>query len=445
MANDVKLNRRQFFGVGAGLGATALLVACAQSPKASNAPKRTHVRSSPTTVQWWGGVPVTYGVTDTIDAFQKIHPDINVKYTRFVNDATGNTKLDASLQGGSQIDVYISYAIPNMGQRVTNNLALDITSRVNKDSILGPWSNKTPGIFRRDGKIYSLPSVFDAQVLMVNQTMAQQAGWKIPAKWTIGEFTTDAHRLSRSGQFGLLTTPDTARIKLGGNYWYKDGGKKANFTNPAFGTDWQLHRTLIEQGAALPWTTIVSENLQLYQQNAFVNKQVALWPSGSWVSRYLKDPVNYPHDFVTTFAPMPLPNGNGKGYNPGAYDCWLMINPGSKVQDEAWEFVRFYLTKGAGHTLGSGKVPAVRGMVSDNDIVDGLLGPDKEKYFDVDAFKKVCLNYQDRLSIDTIITASAEIATVISAQTEKYLLGEQSLTATVQAVQQQATSAIAKG
>lgn len=440
MANDVKLNRRQFFGVGAGLGATALLGT--HAPKTQ---RRTHLRSAPTTVQWWGGVPVTYGVTDTIDAFQKIHPDIKVNYTRFVNDPTGNTKLDASLQGGSQIDVYISYAVPNMGQRVKNGLALDITSRVKKDSILGPWSKKTPGIFRQNGKVYSLPSVFDAQVLMVNQTMAQQAGFKIPAKWTIDEFTTEAHKLSHPGQSGLLTTPDTARIKLGSNYWYKDGGKKANFTNPAFAADWKLHRTLIEQGAALPWSTIVAQNLQVYPQNVFVNKQVALWPNGSWVCRYLNDPVNYPHDFVTTFAPMPLPNGNAKGFNPGAYDCWFMIDPHSKVQDEAWEFLRFYLTKGAGYTLGSGKVPAVRGMVSDADVINGLLGPDKEKYFDVGAFKAVCLDYQDRLSIDTIVTGAAEISTVVSAQTEKYLLGEQSLKATVQAVQQQATSAIAKG
>lgn len=440
MANDGKLNRRQFFGVGAGLGATALLGA--HAPKVR---RRTHLPSARTTVQWWGGVPTTYGVTATIDAFQKANPDITVNYTRFVNDPTGNTKLDAALQGGSTIDVYLSYDVPNMGQRVDNGLAVDITSRVKKDPILGPWSKKTPGIFRKDGKIYSLPSVFDAQVFMVNQTMAEQAGWKIPAKWTISQFTEEAHKLSHSGQYGLLTTPDTARIKLGSNYWYKDGGKKANFTNPAFATDWKLHRTLIEQGAALPWSTIVAQNLQVYPQNVFINKQVALWPNGSWVTRYLNDPVNYPHDFVTTFAPMPLPNGNVKGFNPGAYDCWFMIDPNSKVKDEAWEFMRFYLTKGARYTLGSGKVPAVRGMVSDDDIVDGLLGPDKEKYFDVAAFRTVCLDYQDRLSIDTIVTGAAEIQTVVTAQTEKYLLGEQSLKATVQAVQQQATAAIAKG
>ncbi len=79
------------------------------------------------TLEVWGGVPPETGPGDLVAAFSKAYPNIKVNYTRFVNDDTGNTKLDTALQGGTPIDVYFSYTVPRMGQRIKAGVAEDLT------------------------------------------------------------------------------------------------------------------------------------------------------------------------------------------------------------------------------------------------------------------------------------------------------------------------------
>ena len=60
----------------------------------------------PITLRVWGGVPEENGPAELIANFEAANPDIRVEYTRFVNDDSGNLRLDTALIAGRQVDVY---------------------------------------------------------------------------------------------------------------------------------------------------------------------------------------------------------------------------------------------------------------------------------------------------------------------------------------------------
>lgn len=440
------MSRRDFLGLAVGGAGTLLLAGCGGgSATATTNPGA----EGPAGLQVWGAVPPQSGPAALIAAFQKAYPKIQVTYTRFVNDDTGNTKLDSALEGGVGVDVFFSYDFPRLAQRIKGGLAADLGSHLAGDGQLSSWTRSTAGIFTYNGKYYSLPTSFSPNVIYVNGGLAQAAGVAVPQRWTIDQLTTTAGRISKSGggqaPYGIFTPPDTALIRLGTNYWYKNGGRESNFDDPAFRTDWQVHRQMIIDKRALPWDQVLAQNLRYSPQSVFLTGQVAMMDTNPFALRYLADTSQYPHGFVTTFAPEPSVKAGAAGYNTGALSDLASISSRSKYQAAAWTFVRFWLTAGARYMLQGGKIPAVPGALDDDAIASGVLGPDRDRLFDVAAFKRVVLNHSTRLSAQTTTTAAAEIRQIVQSQTDRYLIGEVSLDAVVQTVKQQADAAIAKG
>ena len=73
--------------------------------------------TDPDTLQVWSGLPPESGPQDLIDRFQEAHPDIPVRYTRYVNDDRGNLKVNTALQGGVDIDVFFTCGVENLAMR----------------------------------------------------------------------------------------------------------------------------------------------------------------------------------------------------------------------------------------------------------------------------------------------------------------------------------------
>ena len=63
------------------------------------------------TLRVWGGVPAEAGPQASIDLFNEAFKDkgIQAEYERFVNDDTGNLKLETSLLAGNDVDLYMTY------------------------------------------------------------------------------------------------------------------------------------------------------------------------------------------------------------------------------------------------------------------------------------------------------------------------------------------------
>ncbi len=72
------------------------------------------------------------------------------------------------------------------------------------------------------------------------------------------------------------------------------------------------------------------------------------------------------------------------------------------------------------------------------------IGPDRDKLYDVEAYRRVVLTPKFKLSLPTYSTASAEIAKIMQTETDRYLIGEISLDQCINEMKQQADAAIQK-
>lgn len=434
-----RLNRRALVG-GAAAAATASSLGVAASPVYS-APML-NFRQGPIVLEFWGGEPEESGPGDLVAAFNESHPDIQARYTRYVNDDTGNTQLDTALQGGTPIDVYQSYGIPRTSQRIQAGAALDLTPYIEADQEISDWLG-TISAFTYEDTYYSLPTVKDLTLMIVNQQLIEDAGVTLPESWTIDEFRELAKELTGDFAYGTYAPPDIATQLLGPNRWYKEGATESNFDDPAFRQNLELHRGMIDDGSAFPWTDVLARNLRVYQQNLFLTGQVALWPSGSWVLRYVNDTEEFPHDFVTTFTSVPVPADATDPWDLGTIDNNILINPTTEYPDAAWEFLRFRLVDGAYTYLKAGKEPAFPGTPVE-DVVAGILGENREELYDVEAYTRLISQTDVRIPTDTITVASAQIQQIYQQESDRYLIGEVALDECLASIKEQADQAIAE-
>lgn len=432
-----RLNRRTLVA-GAAASSSLLLGGAASSAYAA---PMLNFRQEPILLQFWGGEPEESGPGDLVAAFNERQPDIQAQYTRYVNDDTGNTALDTALQGGAQIDVYQSYGIPRTSQRIKAGAAIDLMPYIEEHPEILDWV-ETVGVFTYKDSYYSLPTVRDPFVLIANQQLLDDAGLTLPETWTVDEFREMADQLSGDFVYGTFAPPDLSIQALGPNRWYKNMGEESNFDHPAFKQSLELHRGMIEAGNAFPWTDVLARNLRVYQQNLFLTEQVGLWISSSFVLRYINDTVEFPHDFVTTFTTVPVPEDVLEPWTPGTVDNNILINPTSEHQDAAWEFLLFRLIEGAHTYLKAGKQPAYPGTVPIDDVVAGILGPDRNELYNVEAYQRVISHPEIRIPTDTITTASAEINQIYQTLADQYLIGEIEIDETISEMKKQADEAI---
>lgn len=425
--------------------AGALLAACGSISSSGSGSSF----GGPATLEFWGGVPLEKGPRNLINAFQKAYPKIKVNYTRFVNDATGNTKLDSVLESGAPLDIFTSYTVPAMGARIKAGRALDLGKYIKSDSAIQQWLSSASGIYTYENKYFSLPSARSSYYVFINKDLVDAAGITLPQRWTLDEFRAIAKQLTNDGVAGVFDTPDIARMLIGSNYWYKTGGSESNFDHPAFRQSLQFRQDLMNDKSTFPWAEVLAQNLRTYAQNPFLQGKVALWISADFSHRYITDTTNYPHKFVTTFMPLPTVAGTSKLYNgsglafaqPGGINNWLQISSKSRYPDAAWTFLHFCLGDGAKYMIPSGRNPAFPGT-SEDEVVNAMLGPDKDRLYDVAAWKRVALDPNTNFITDTISTAGTQVQQIYTSQLDLFLSGHLSIDQWISNVKQQADQAI---
>ena len=435
-----RFTRRQTFGMAAAASATAASVA---TSKTYAAPMLNFRQSDPVTIQFWGGEPEESGPGAMVEAFNELDPSIQAVYTRYVNDDTGNTQLDTALQGGTGIDVYQTYANPRLGQRIDAGAVANLSPYISEDQEIQDWVDQEPEYtFAGEDGIYAIACVRSPVAVLANQAILDNAGVTIPENWTTEDYISISQELSGDFVYGAYTPPDIARQVIGSNYWYKEGATESNFDHPAFRESWETHRSMIDAGSAFPWTDVLARNLRVYQQNLFLTEQIGLWPSQYFVLRYINDTEEFPHDFITTFLPLPAPADADPVYNTGVTGNWITMNPATEYPEEVWQFINFRLTDGARYYLTSGKQPAFPGT-DEETVTAGLLGENAEDRYDVESFKQVTFDPDLILVSDTITVAGAEIDQIVQQTTDRYLIGEIDLDECVSEVKTQADEAIA--
>ena len=441
MTDAGALSRRRLLAGAAALAGGTLVTACSRQQSMQSGDGGS---ADAGVLNVWGGVPADKGPQALVDAFMKKYPSIKVAYTRYVNDDQGNLKLDTALQGGTPIDVYFSYGVERLAKRVKAGLALDLTDLTRKVPDLEQFADTaSPQVPLFDDKLYELPTTTGPVFVYLNQEMLDKAGVQIPDDWTADDFHEVAKELVAAGRFGSYVPPEIAVPDLGGNAAYSPDGKESNFDHPAFRREMQLHVDMIKDRSAFPEPQILAQKLDVYQQSVYLTERFGLWISSPFNLRYVSDTKKYPHTFRTTFAPYPRPVKDKSCWNPGLLSNYVMISPKSQYQAAAWTFVQYWMGEGARHMLTGGKIsPTLKG--TPDEITALLLGDDRDRLYDVEAFKQVFFRRDVKLQNPTITTAAEEILNIRKSLDQQALLGKLTVDEWVTKLKSEADAAIKK-
>ncbi len=433
-------------------GQTATQTTPQATTSTNNQPADTGNTVKPVVLQFWGAIPPENGPQELVDNWNKDHPEIQVEYTRFVNDDAGNTKLETALVAG-QVDVFINYLAPSLEKRVEAGLLSPIDDYLVRDGI-DLEKEFGDSNYERNGIRYFIPTYGgSSSYLLYNKDMFDAAGITIPENWTWDQFADIAKQLTKGegtdkvfgASVGSTLANDDwafpAHYSFGGDYYYKPGSDtESNFDDPLFLYSLKLrHRMEAVDKSFISRMSIKTTKMDVSAE--FTKGKVAM-VLANYALRDVKNLEKYPHDFVTSFAPSPVMPGQETVYSGGLRE-WISISTKSENKDQAWEFLKYYAMEGYYPMCKSNRFPAWKGADTSK-VADLILGPDKDKIFDTAAFEKYVMS--DPKHRDDVIyktAAKSEINQYMGEQFEKVLLGESTPEKAIAELKEQADKAIA--
>jgi len=331
----------------------------------------------PILLKFWGGVPAEYGPEQTIKAFNEAYKykGIQAEYVRFVNDDTGNIKLETTLLAGGDIDIYMTYTTSSLVKRGTGKMALELSPMLQKvgfDPVKELGEVVSTCFY--DGKVYGLPTKMENYFILANKNMFDAAGIPLPESWTYDEFRATAKKLTRgeglNKVYGMYWNTNMeifrpsyiAQTVLGPNFLYKEGGKETNLDNPEFiKLNQMVADMMLVDKSAISHTDNVTQKLSI--ESTFLAGKSAM-SLGVWAIRSIKDIEKYPHDFVTAYLPPPVSDKSKAKYSIGeqVIGDFICINPNSDYKDAAMEFIMWYIKGGMLNMTPYGRVPIYKGL-----------------------------------------------------------------------------------
>ena len=329
------------------------------------------------TVQVWGGVPPENGPQAAVDAFNAEFKNrgIQAEYTRFVNDTNGNLQVETNLLSGDSIDVYMNYSLGTLTKRVESNMAVDQGPLIARDNFdIAGFGQSNVDQWYIDGKLYGFPTTNNgaAYCTMINKDMFDAAGIPIPTQWTYSEFREIARKLSsgeganriygaffNTGQF--IDAPLFHGLSLQPDWQYGPNNRSYRINQePAVKEALQFAVNVMNTDRSAP-THADTVTQKLTQEGMFLSGRAAM-TFGAWIVRNVKDIENFPHDFVTAFAPYPVSDTYAAISNPGGVGDVMAINPKSRNIDACWEYIKWYSTKGIVDMAAGGRLGLYVGL-----------------------------------------------------------------------------------
>jgi multiple sugar transport system substrate-binding protein len=402
----------------------------------SAAPASSTASTGTVTLHLWMGIPPEAGPQDVVDAFNAAYKDkgIQVEYERYVNDDQGNLKLETSLMSGSDIDVFVTYGNYRTVKRVQAGMEMDLSSYMKRDNFdYGAICGEDAKGCYVDGVPYSMCTTKGIGSLLVNKDMFDAAGIALPKQWTFEEFRDVCKKLTHGeGQdkvYGMFwNSPQNmgeymsylSQQTLGGDWAYNADGKTARLNDPVNVAAAQLVCDTMADGTAP--THVDSVTQKLTQESMFLTGHCAMI-IGNWAIRSVKDTTQYPHDFVTAYVPYPVISADQYKYTYGGMGDEISMNSKSEHPDQAWEFMKWYVTDGIKYMAKGGRFALANTVSTDEQMKIFITG--SEKLIDEDSMKNVLFAQDTKpLTIPTITTKSPEIYKALNEELEAAMNGK---------------------
>lgn len=393
--------------------------------------------SDPVVLKLWGGVPEERGPSDVAAKFNEEFKDkgISVVYERYVNDESGNLKLNTALLSGEDVDLYFSYSVPAYVKRVESGMATNLSSFIQRDGFSMEENFGTmASAYYVDGEPYCMPTYAYKYCFLINKDMFDEAGIPVPTNWSLDEFREICRKLTTGSgsnkRYGAFISTDSQMYfpalivgtKLGGDYFFKDAaGKESAFDDPTYKNVLTTFADMmLVDGSLVPHADIITEKLSAI--NLFVQEKAAIIDA-YWSVRDLRDLEKYPHDFKVAFVPMPTAEKmtREESYISGGFMDYLSINSKSKNQEAAWEFIKWYTTEGILPMVPHGCIPASAAI--DQNIVAESFAAGVEELFDMESFKNELLTSEKKYQLSSITEKLSEVTQIAKEEFELVYVG----------------------
>nr|WP_315229295.1 sugar ABC transporter substrate-binding protein [uncultured Albidiferax sp.] len=359
------------------------------------------------------------------------------------------TAISTGFISGTAPDVFTDH-LAKYPEFAKNNQLVDLAPLIQRDKLdTTAYTNGLYETWGRDGKQYGLPKDWDTIGFMVNMDMAKKAGvtlaelqsmtWnpkdggsfeKIVRKLTVdgaGNNATAAnfdkkkvavYGYQNPGAGGMMGQTEWGHFAVSNGFKYQDKP-----WDPKFYYDSPKLAETLDYLAGLPGKGVSAslENTKSLGPDAmFVAKKVAIVPQGSWMITYFKDNAKFDNAWV------PLPTGpsgtRATMLNGLADSIWV----GSKVQAEAWKWVKYLGSADCQSVVASQGVvfPAIKGMA------EKAMEAQKAKGVDSSAFLTMA---KSKTYLPPIADSGSEIDEVMKASIEGVLMGKSDATSAMKA------------
>jgi ABC-type glycerol-3-phosphate transport system substrate-binding protein len=361
-------------------------------------------------VIWWSWTPDTPVAEKYIAAFNKVYPDIKIKYTNYEN-ADYAPAMSTAFQTGSGPDIFSMGAGGNVGgKQLWGDFAADLAP-IAEEELGADWRDKfAPGYIEQltwDGKAAALPlGGVAADFFWINKDLFDANGVSTELK-TYDELKAACDTFAAAGvqcfTMGTNSTDTfstelfrTISTSIDPGYYLKALQGEASWDDPVTIETLDIIRKMQADGIIGQDATSIKQYPEA--NNNFMSQKAAIVQMGTWYAQYAAKEsmtnsmegagVSNPTPF--TMLPMRSPDFAGKGNIPqyvGEADYGLAINAESKNFEAAKTFVFWLTATLEGQQLVADAidlVPAYIGVEADWEAL-GLVTPDIQ----IPAFKKL--------------------------------------------------------
>lgn len=367
---------------------------------------------------------------DLINAeYMRRNPHVKIEMV-YVAGADYAMKVDTTILSGQQLDICFFNLMSMYAPRAMQG------EFYNMDELLENEGIKLSDVYNidatlEDGSVYALPGDVKPWLVWINKNDLEEVGLEIPPlNWTWDDYREYAKKLTWGEgvdkHYGSLWhnwdhyNVWFAYNKILDNPYINPDGTH-NINNPAFRESIEYRRLLeLEDKTQLPLSEIKA--MQLDYRSVFMQGRASMLVMASNIIPQIANIEDYPHDFVTTFASMPIPADG----NPGVvYTDNRFYSIGATTVNalEAYKYLRFFTTEGIpmkNLTFTAEK----QAIVTTDEMAEKMTSVHPE-LFDVTQLKKVLGNPDLKMNIWQYVPSyTDEIVQLYWSEADKCAMGE---------------------